>query len=263
MTSIFSKLRQRRQRNGGNPTSPAWWPYALVAVNLILIAFFTLDAPMGAYATHTPNMLLPIGEKVTDFARSGWILVVAGLLFLGALIYLRRPMPHRKRFKVIYTTHIAAYIFLSVAISSLIANILKIAIGRARPTQYEEWETFGFLPFHGDFNFESFPSGHSTVAGAFMTALALLLPRYRVFFLIAGLWLGMARVIIGVHYPSDVFAGLSFGAWTAFITAVMFSRYGLLFSFTAGRLPRLRRPLKFRPTQPSGHSGKRPLHQDA
>ncbi len=249
MRSTFSKLRQRRQRYGGGPGSPAWWPYALVAVNLILIAFFTLDAPMGAYATHTPNVLLPIGEKVTDFARSGWILVVAGLLFLGAFFYSRRPMPHRKRFQVIYITHIAAYVFLSVAISSLIANILKIAIGRARPTQYEEWGTFGFSPFHGDFSFESFPSGHSTVAGAFMAALALLLPRYRVFFLVAALWLGMARVIIGVHYPSDVIAGLSFGAWTALVTAIAFSRYGLLFRFTPGRLPRLRRPLRLRPVK--------------
>lgn len=246
MTSTFSKLRQRRQRHGGGSASPVWWPYALVTVNLILIAFFTLDAPMGAYATHTPNVLLPIGEKVTDFARSGWILVVAGLAFLGAFAYSRRPMPHRQRFQVIYMTHIAAYVFLSVAVSSLIANILKIAIGRARPTQYEEWGVFGFSPIHGAFDFESFPSGHSTVAGAFMAALALLMPRYRVFFLIAGLWLGMARVIIGVHYPSDVIAGLSFGAWTAFATAVAFSRYGLLFSFTPGRFPRLRRPLRLR-----------------
>lgn len=251
MTSTFSKLRQRRQRHGGGPASPSWWPYALIAVNLILIAFFTLDAPMGAYATHTPNMLFPIGEKVTDFARSGWILVVAGLLFLCAFAYSRRPMPHRKRFKVIYTTHIAAYVFLSVAISSLIANILKIVIGRARPTQYEEWGTFGFSPFHGDFSFESFPSGHSTVAGAFMAALALLMPRYRVLFLIAGLWLGMARVIIGVHYPSDVIAGLSFGAWIALVTAITFSRYGLLFRYARGRLPRLRRPLRLRPKEAS------------
>ncbi len=208
---------------------------------------------MGAYATHTPNVLFPIGEKVTDFARSGWILVVAGVLFLGAFFYARRPMPHRKRFQVIYTTHIAAYVFLSVAISSLIANILKIAVGRARPTQYEEWGTFGFSPFHAEFNFESFPSGHSTVAGAFMAALALLLPRYRFFFLIAGLWLGMARVIIGVHYPSDVVAGLAFGAWTSFVMAIVFSRYGLLFRFVPGRLPGLRRPLRLRSPQIAQH----------
>ncbi|MGE7370546.1 phosphatase PAP2 family protein [Neorhizobium sp. NPDC001467] len=246
MTSTFSKLRQRRQRHGKDHISPRWWPYALVAINLILIAFFILDAPMGAYATHTPNLLYPIGEKVTDFARSGWILVVAGLLFLGAFAYLRRPMPHRRRFQVIYTTHLAAYVFIAVAVSSLITNILKVVLGRARPTQYEEWGTLGFSPFRGDFHFESFPSGHSTVAGALMAALALLAPRYRVFFLIAGLWLGMARVIIGVHYPSDVVAGLAFGAWAAFVTAIAFSRYGLLFRFTPGRLPRPRRPFRLR-----------------
>lgn len=247
MTSIFSKLRHRRQRYGLASASPPWWPYALVAINLILIAFFLLDAPMGAYAVHTPNVLFPIGETVTDFARSGWILVVTAVLFFGTFLYSRRKMSHRRRFQVIYTTHIAAYIFLSVAISSLISNILKIVIGRARPTQYEEWGIFGFSPFAGDFNFESFPSGHSTVAGALMAALALLMPRYRVLFLIAGLWLGMARVIIGVHYPSDVIAGLSFGAWTAFLTAIAFSRYGLLFNGIPGRLPRLRRPLRLRP----------------
>lgn len=247
MTSTFSKLRQRRQRHGGGPASPPWWPYALVAVNLILIAFFLLDAPMGAYATHTPNVLLPVGERITDFARSGWVLAAAATLFFGALIYSRRIRSHRQRFQVIYITHIAAYVFLSVAISSLISNILKPLIGRARPTQYDQWGIFGFSPLHGSFDFESFPSGHSTVAGALMAALALLVPRYRVWFLIAGLWLGMARVIVGVHYPSDVIAGLTFGAWTAFVMAIAFSRYGLLFEYSAGRLPRLRRPLRLSP----------------
>ncbi|MFP3802318.1 phosphatase PAP2 family protein, partial [Paraburkholderia sp. SIMBA_027] len=71
----------------------------------------------------------------------------------------------------------------------------------------------------------------------------LLFPRFRLVFIGIGLWLGATRVIIGVHYPSDVAAGLALGAWLAFALSIAFARFGFVFS--VGRegwpIPRLSR----------------------
>ncbi|MFB9953381.1 lipid A 1-phosphatase LpxE [Rhizobium puerariae] len=242
MKRIIEKLRNRRYRYRSSPPSPRWWPYALVAVNLILIAFFLLDAPVGSYAAHTPNLLKPFGDTITDLGKSGWILFGSALLFFEALAVIRLAPTLKARFQAMLVSHMAFYVFVSVAGSGLLVNLTKRIIGRARPVLYEQWTSHGFNPFSGA-RFESFPSGHSTTVGAFLMAMALLAPPYRLLFLIMGLWLGFSRVIVAAHYPSDVIAGLSIGAWFSIMTAIVFARHGLLFRQEPDGWPTLRRPI--------------------
>jgi undecaprenyl-diphosphatase len=68
----------------------------------------------------------------------------------------------------------------------------------------------------------SFPSDHATAVGAI--AVALLLGRHRRAGLIAAggaVVMAFARVYVGVHYPSDVLAGLALGALVAVIGTVV------------------------------------------
>lgn len=58
----------------------------------------------------------------------------------------------------------------------------------------------------------SFPSGHATSAGALATAVALSYPRLAPYWLPAAVLVAFGRVFVGVHYPSDVVAGLAIGA---------------------------------------------------
>ncbi len=101
-------------------------------------------------------MLLPIGKAITDFGTSGWILFASALLFFEALAVVRIVPSLRARFQAMLVSHIAAYIFISVAGSGLLANLVKRIIGRARPGLYEQWGFYGFNPFSGS-RFESFP----------------------------------------------------------------------------------------------------------
>lgn len=93
----------------------------------------------------------------------------------------------------------------------------------------------------------SFPSGHSATAAAFYAAAALLLGRWRsrpTRAILAGLAVGMAvavaasRVLLDVHWLSDVIAGLALGwAWFA-ICGIAFGGRILRFGAAAAQVAR-------------------------
>jgi undecaprenyl-diphosphatase len=102
----------------------------------------------------------------------------------------------------------------------LLENALKLTFERARPQAF-----FGALP-----ESYSFPSGHAIYAGTLYGALACLIAD-RISSKAAGvaLWvaavllagtIGMSRIYLGVHYPSDVAAGFLVAIfWVGLVTA--------------------------------------------
>jgi undecaprenyl-diphosphatase len=103
----------------------------------------------------------------------------------------------------------------------IVTNGIKVLVDRARPTLNPIAETLG----------PSFPSGHASTAASFYAALALILARRRsarVRAVLAGVAGGIAvavassRVLLDVHWLSDVIAGVLVGwAWFA-LCAVAF-----------------------------------------
>jgi membrane-associated phospholipid phosphatase len=59
--------------------------------------------------------------------------------------------------------------------------------------------------------FDSFPSGHTTVAFSFAFVLSLLFPRYSVLFYTAAAFTGFERVVHTAHFFSDVCIGAVVG----------------------------------------------------
>jgi diacylglycerol kinase family enzyme/membrane-associated phospholipid phosphatase len=101
----------------------------------------------------------------------------------------------------------------SMAVSSgLVNTALKPVFGRRRPD-------LGAHPvhrlLHRPMTTHSFPSGHSSSAGAFVTGVALECPAAGAALAPLALAVGYSRVHVGVHYPGDVVAGLAFGAAVA------------------------------------------------
>jgi undecaprenyl-diphosphatase len=227
-----------------------WLIYTLSALNIVAIAFFILDGPLGQAAKTLPPRLITLANTVTDIGRLVWALVAVSAILAVCLFAVLRVADSRRRFRLTYLGRMAAYVAASVLSASIAVHILKLAIGRARPLVYDQYGIFSFHPFNGDFLFQSFPSAHSAHVGALFAALALLFPRLRALFIGVALWLAATRVIIGVHYPSDVIAGLALGFWFAYATAIAFSRFGFVFSLdlTGWPVPRLKHPGRiFRP----------------
>jgi undecaprenyl-diphosphatase len=100
----------------------------------------------------------------------------------------------------------------------LLNNVLKLGFDRPRP-QFFEWGTHVMS--------SSFPSGHAMSAAIVYPTVAYLAARLQktvlarvVTLFLAGLLvflICLSRVYLGVHYPSDVIAGVVVGlAWSAF-----------------------------------------------
>jgi len=112
----------------------------------------------------------------------------------------------------------------SMATATLLVYGFKAVVGRDRPALWDAQWYWG----------SSFPSGHTLSTAAFATAgalcLASLWPRSaRVSMAAAMLWtclVGLSRLVLGVHWPSDVLAALCVGMFTPLMFSVVFDRRG-------------------------------------
>ena len=125
---------------------------------------------------------------------------------------------------------VVPFLVVVVAGNGIVTTTIKHLADRVRPSLNPIAETLG----------PSFPSGHSSWAAAFFAAAALLLCRGRgrsARAAIAGVAAGLAvcvagsRVLLGVHWLSDVIAGVALGlAWFS-VCAIAFG--GRLLQFGA------------------------------
>lgn len=84
--------------------------------------------------------------------------------------------------------------------------ILKNTIKRDRPCT-----TLPFDAYIVPSDKFSFPSGHSAAAFVFATLIASFYPGFAVLAYILAVMVGVSRVLLGVHYPTDIVAGAALG----------------------------------------------------
>lgn len=143
-----------------------------------------------------------VSHAASDITSLGGVTVLTLATFLTVLYLLS---VHKKA--------MALFVFLATAGGWLLSTCLKIAIARQRPD---------VVPHLVDINDFSFPSGHAMLSAVTYLTLAGLLARHqatlsaKVFTLATGVFLtliiGCSRVLLGVHYPTDVLGGWCAGA---------------------------------------------------
>ncbi len=158
-------------------------------------------------AMRRPGDLAPIGgpvveETARDITSLGST-VVLGLVTVITVVFLALD---GKR-------HMAYFALASVVSGMIVSDLLKDIFQRPRPE---------IVPHLAWVSNTSFPSGHSMMSAVTYLTLGALLARshdrraVKVFFLLVaallGLLVGVSRVYLGVHWPTDVLAGWTAGA---------------------------------------------------
>ena len=110
-------------------------------------------------------------------------------------------------------THMAVFVFISVTGGLTAGSLLKEVFQRPRPD---------LVPYAVYASGTSFPSGHSMMSAVTFLTLGALLARsqkrklLKAYFLLLAAFLtvivGLSRVYLGVHWPTDVLAGWTAGA---------------------------------------------------
>jgi undecaprenyl-diphosphatase len=148
------------------------------------------------------------GNHAGAAAAAGWVTELGGMPLLFAVTGLGAALLLMRR------EWRAAALLLSITLTGrLTVSLLKDYTARIRPDAQGHLVPVESL---------AFPSGHAANATLVWLCLALLLPtneRGRGLAIWAAVWLaiavGLSRVMLGVHWPSDVIGGWAFGLfWT-------------------------------------------------
>ena len=126
------------------------------------------------------------------------------------------------------------------AVSGIFSQILKHLFGRARPQLIDIVGPFHFDVFSISSRLASFPSGHTVTAFAAALTLGWFTPRWRWPLLAVAALVGVSRVAVGAHYPSDVIAGALLGVGSALLLRKAFGARRIVFR-PSGRLFTARR----------------------
>jgi undecaprenyl-diphosphatase len=142
-------------------------------------------------------------EAVRDFTSLGSFAVLGFIVIASAgyLLFMRRG-------------HDALFLVGSVVLGTMLSNGLKLVFNRQRPDVEASVHVFT----------ASFPSGHATLSAVVYLTLGVLLAKstpslaLRVYFIglavLLAFLVGVSRIYLGVHYPTDVIAGWCLGvAW--------------------------------------------------
>lgn len=96
---------------------------------------------------------------------------------------------------------------LAAGISWIVVKVIKVLVHRRRPFQVLE----NFPRLTSAPSDDSFPSGHAASVFAFLTAMAPLGPAVATPIAFGALVISFSRYYLGVHFPSDIFAGALIG----------------------------------------------------
>jgi undecaprenyl-diphosphatase len=120
----------------------------------------------------------------------------------------------RGKWRSVNARHGAVAAGFSALLGLGIAHLIIEVWARPRPYEAHPGDAHLFVPASHD---PSFPSDHATAAFAIAVAIFLRHRKAGIVALAMAALLSLSRVVVGVHYPSDVLAGAAIGTLAALV----------------------------------------------
>ncbi len=116
-----------------------------------------------------------------------------------------------------YLSLVCKHFIFSLAIAGILCNVIKYIIGVSRPKYFflHGYERINF--FNLEHKVNSFPSGHTQAAFTIAVLFMIYLNRYFLLILIIASLMGLSRIFMSMHFPSDLLAGAYLGSLIPYI----------------------------------------------
>jgi|TARA_Y100000310_G_scaffold313175_1_gene361200 undecaprenyl-diphosphatase len=139
---------------------------------------------------------------IVFFMEHFGLLLIAGLVVF--IIFHKSSKIGFKYAVVIFTAALAAW---------FIAKAIKFFYFSPRP--FEILDNVNLLFEHGEG--DSFPSGHATFFSALAVSLYFYHKRIAIIYIAGALFIGLSRIIAGIHWPTDILAGYALGGLIGYL----------------------------------------------
>ncbi len=192
---------------------------ALLAVFLPVCALYIDQDLANAFNDRRPQWYFEFNKWITDFGLAQWSVGILVLVFLTVRIA-KKLRASWLNFELYTRLQLWLMQFvLAMMASGLAVHVIKNIFGRARPNILPGRDAMHFRPFSFDWDFQSFPSGHSQTVFCTAFALSRLWPPLKWPALVLAAIIALSRVVIHNHFLSDILAGSYVGY---FVTAAVF-----------------------------------------
>jgi lipid A 4'-phosphatase len=217
-----------------------WLGFHMLCLAGIVVSITWLDRPIAGYFHAENDRLVAWFVWLSQFGLSGGWLTLSGALAVLFILLGRAPRFAETRERFNAWALVPLFVFISVATAGILADIVKIIVGRTRPKLLfsDGFFTWGGLAWQADH--WSFPSGHVANATALAAALYFLWPRHVVAYASFVVLIALSRIGSTQHYVSDTIGSVWLAVLvTAYLRGV-FLRSGIrLEDAKAGVIPPL------------------------
>jgi lipid A 4'-phosphatase len=194
---------------------------------VVAVSIFGADRPLAFFFYARDHDLRLLFDFTGRLGLTYGYLTIFGLAFVALHWGGTLPRLHRFALPLRAMSGVPAFLFLSIAASGVIVDVMKVVFGRSRPKLLFQSDVYGFTWLSWQSDHWSFPSGHSATIFALVTALWFLWPQHLLFYILVAVIISMSRVVVGAHYLADIVAGASIAVLTTRCTAELFTKWGV------------------------------------